>query len=391
MQMFYNLLPEFGSLPWTLKPVLVLVAEQCLSPNGRRMLMALVAAATAILWIVLAAFDLHAVPFLVCTGFVSLGSAMVDGLVDGRMAAEGGSDPEKASRLQYICQIGQTIGSLYVGLIAWTLGLSRVSSVCLTAAGWAAAGACIQFGPPAHNRHQEQDEALSAVGLSTLVGTWHDLASLASRTILLVAFVTFVVCLSPSLDTFLFRQHVVGILDSQQPLMSVAGTFGWFLGTTFYKMYISKGRSPEDALRMSLLIWPFSSLVTVLFVLSSSGPSAFVLCFAFVERASCEFGKALTFFPTKVLHQLHASRGCEGTACTLMEAGGTIGMVLARNLEWIFMGWYGVDPKSGARGFDTFWCVCLAALAWRVGTALATAFLLAPVLVKLSARKAHAK
>ena len=71
------------------------------------------------------------------------------------------------------------------------------------------------------------------------------------------------------------------------------------------------------------------------------------LALALVENALNEFGKALTFLPAAwpsvcgrhepqvtVLQQLHAPEGAEGTVFSLLQAAGTLGSLLGRNLEW---------------------------------------------------------
>lgn len=328
--------------------------------------------------------------FLSVTGLLSLGSALVDGLVDGQISAES-VDPATAVKLQYICQNGQAIGALYVGLIAWTLSLSKSTSLILTGVAWAAVAPFVLMSRRASSdrqrhcavderKHHEHESAKSDSGKPRVdrgVLSW--LVHLVNTTAGLVTILSFAVCLSPSLDVFLFRQHVLKLTPSQQALVSVAGTFGWFFGTVVYKFYIAKGRSPEKALMLCLTVWPIMSLVTIAFA-AFARTGAWALWFAMLEKVACEFGKAMTFMPTTVLQQLHTPQGYEGTAFTLMQSGGTFGMVLSRNLEWVLMGFYGVEPKLGSQGFDSLASVALATSAWRFGTAIIVALSVVPLL-----------
>ena len=95
-------------MPWTLKPLLIFLAEQLLSPKGRGWLLALAASVTGLAWVWLASGG----GLLLATGLVSLGSALVDGLTDGRIAAE--SDEQSGVRLQALCQAGHGLGALAV-------------------------------------------------------------------------------------------------------------------------------------------------------------------------------------------------------------------------------------------------------------------------------------
>eukprot|EP00928_Gymnodinium_smaydae_P072180 TRINITY_DN55592_c0_g1_i1.p1 TRINITY_DN55592_c0_g1~~TRINITY_DN55592_c0_g1_i1.p1 ORF type:complete len:442 (+),score=34.14 TRINITY_DN55592_c0_g1_i1:43-1368(+) len=373
MQLFHNLLPEFGSLPWTLKPLLVLLVEQTCTERGQRLLMAAIALGTGIVWMCITSFELGELLFLFCTGMVSLGSALVDGLVDGRVSAES-VDAESAARLQYLCQSGNTIGALYIGLIAWSFSLSKSSSLLLTACTWASIAPLALIGS-ASSQSQKSEKSPS----QARTDIFSTLSRLTNSTVILVAFLSFMVCLSPSVDTFFFRKQVLGVADSQQPLISVAGTFGWFMGTSLYKTKLSSGRTPEDSLRVCMLLWPLSSIITMLYV-AAAQPGPLILLLSALEKAACEFGKAMTFMPTTVLQQLHAPSGCEGTAFTMMQAGGTVGMILGRNLEWSFMNWFMVDPQLGSAGFANYLNVAFMALVWRCLTMLLGVLLIVPLL-----------
>lgn len=392
MQLFFSLLPEFGSLPWTLKPVFVFLIERSLGAVAQNLLVVLLATSVGVLWLLLEYVQLSATTFLACTGLISLGAALVDGLCDGCVSAES-TDAESASKLQYICQSGTTAGSLYVGLIVWALSISKSVSIHLTALSWMLIAPVTMYSlvTPSPLRHRASDakasesEKTQHTGIDKLSAFF---ASTANSGIPLVTVLSFLACLSPSIDTFLFRKQVLKLADSQQPLVTLAGTFGWFLGTSFYRMHLSKGRSPDAALRLCLLIWPFSLLATACLAWFPawfpSAPSLFVLAAAAFENASTEFGKAMTFMPTTVLQQLHATAGCEGTTFTLMQSGGTLGMVLSRNLEWYLMSLFLVEPQLGALGFANFHAVALAALAWRCTTAALLLTLLVPVLKRES-------
>ena len=383
MQLFYNLLPEFGSLPWTLKPFVVLGIEQFSSATGTCIAMALSALLTGTLWLCLTLWEPQGVAFLLCTGLVSLCSAAVDGLVDGRISAES-TDSEKAARLQYLCQTGQTLGALYVGGATWAFALSKRTSLLLTAGLWVAV-APVTIWAAGLDRGTSAAAAAAKAPFSMRQGVVGTAGALANRAVLLVAVLGFVVCLSPALDTFLFRKYVLGLADAQQPLVSVAGTCGWFLGTSAYKWGIAKGRTPEDALRVCLCAWPLSSMATAAFA-ALALPGPYVLWLAMLEEACREFGKAMTFMPTTVLQQLHSPKGCEGTAFTVMQSAGIAGMVLSRNLEWAMMDWVAVDPQLHAAGFRHFPLACVAALLWRLCTAVAVVVILVPVLPQFCAR-----
>ena len=145
-----NLLPEFGSLPWALKPLLVLLIERSCSAKARQQLLAMAAIITGLTWLLLSlslwtslnsvrtplfsklsvslgykkerscctlrlrSFRLRSwdgkdgTVLLFATALVSLGSAVVDGLTDGLISAE--STEASAVELQSLCQTGHSIG-----------------------------------------------------------------------------------------------------------------------------------------------------------------------------------------------------------------------------------------------------------------------------------------
>merc|ERR1719265_1315419 len=69
--------------------------------------------------------------------------------------------------------------------------------------------------------------------------TFSSLLSLANGAVGFVAIFAFFSCLSPKLDFYMFRQHVLGLSASQQALISMAGSFGWWLGASAYKHRIT--------------------------------------------------------------------------------------------------------------------------------------------------------
>lgn len=182
---------------------------------------------------------------------------------------------------------------------------------------------------------------------------------------------------------FLYRQHVLGLQGFQQPIISIAGTVGWFLCTLIYRK-LSAGRCATDALRLCLKLWALPLFFKILIL---RPPELLILPAALLENAANEFGKALTFLPVTVLQQLHAPAGCEGSAFTLMQAGGTVGVVLGRNFEWQLLHWCGVEMRLGAVGFANFPTLLLIAAAWRVLTATALYFFLLPRLDRKSGEK----
>ena len=98
--------------------------------------------------------------------------------------------------------------------------------------------------------------------------------------------------------------------------------------------------------------------------------------------------QAFDFLPVTVLQQLHTPAGCEGSAFTLMQAGGTLGTVIGRNFEWQLLRWCGVDMSLGAAGFSNFSAVLVVAGVWRATTALVLCLVLLPRLdAQLSQRK----
>ena len=177
-------------------------------------------------------------------------------------------------------------------------------------------------------------------------------------------------------QVFLYRKHVLGVQSFQQPIISIAGTVGWFACTVIYQK-LSTGRRATDALRLCLKLWPVPLVAKILIL---RPPEILVLPASLLENAANEFSKALTFLPVTVLQQLHAPTGCEGSAFTLMQAGGTLGMVLGRNLEWQLLRWCGVDITLGAEGFEHFSALLVIAAAWRVLTAMALCFALVPLI-----------
>mmetsp|Transcript_14938 Transcript_14938/g.43089 ORF Transcript_14938/g.43089 Transcript_14938/m.43089 type:complete len:460 (-) Transcript_14938:59-1438(-) len=370
LQLFYNLLPEFGSLPWTLKPLLMFLAEQNLSPRQRVLLAGIVSFLTASAWAVFASSDLSMHSFLLCTALVSLGSAIVDGLVDGRVAEES-VDSEAAAQCRFLCECGSITGGLLVGLIAWAAALGQRVLLLLTALAWAAVAPLIvvgdaHFGASAPRsphkgaaHHATADKDYSASGVS-----WR---SLFTGRMAIVSALSFVVCLCPTLDFFLFRQHRLGLTASEQSLVSVLGSCGWFLGVAAYRNRIAHGRSARGALQICLMLWPLGGCLSVV-AAAAAGPGTLGLMWACAEKVGMEFCKALTFMPCMVLMQLACPSGCASTAFTLMQCSGTVGCVLARNLEFACMAALGVDPKAGAGGFERFTLVAALCLGWRLGT-----------------------
>merc|ERR1712216_856384 len=134
---FYNLLPEFGSLPWTLKPVLMFLAEEYAGHKGRQWIAVSTTLLCALAFAYLATLNASGVVFLVCTATVSLASAVVDGLIDGRVA-ELSVDSESAAASRYLCECGTITGGLVVGTAAWLFGLGQGPALWLTAGTWAA-------------------------------------------------------------------------------------------------------------------------------------------------------------------------------------------------------------------------------------------------------------
>ncbi|CAE8655217.1 unnamed protein product, partial [Polarella glacialis] len=371
LQLFYNLLPEFGSLPWTLKPLLMLGAERFLGARGRCCLAALCALLCAAVWCCVAQrWGVSGSAFLLCTALVSLSSAVVDGLIDGRVAEES-FDADSAASCRYLCEVGQITGGLLLGAAAWLLSLGSWEALFMTSASWLAVVPCILASMPKKGKQlvvdpaDDKPDADSPKKGESLSG----LKSMANRSVALVSAFAFTACLSPSLDFFLFRQHVLLLSASQQSLVSVAGSCGWFLGTSVYRHKIAPGRPAHAALRACLLLWPCGALASVaVALLAKPGPSGFWLAIA--QHALAEFCKAMTFMPSTVLMQLHAARGCEGTAFTLMQWSGTIGQVLSRNLEYAFMAYFSVQPGLGSTGFEGFVFVAAASALWRLVTAL---------------------
>ncbi|CAJ1377625.1 unnamed protein product, partial [Effrenium voratum] len=289
LQIFSNLLPEFGSLPWALKPVLVLLVERR-SPKTRQQVLAAAALITAAAWLAAGG------GLLMATAMVSLGSAVVDGLTDGLIAAE--STETSAAKLQSLCQSGHSIGALFVGIAAWIFAMPSYVALGLTAVAWGAvAPFALQAGPaPSRGTFEMRPE------------------------VLLLALLGFLVCLVPPADSFLYRQHVLGIASFQQPVVSIAGTVGWFACTAMFRN-LSENRSPEGALRLCLKLWPLPLLAKLLLL----APKPWAMAAALLENAASEFGKALTFLPVTVLQQLNSPPGCEAAAFTLMQSGGTMG------------------------------------------------------------------
>lgn len=407
MQLFYNLLPEFGSLPWALKPALVYLAERALGPAGRQTLTALCGMLTGAVWLHIGASGTQGSEFLLCTALVSLGSAMVDGLIDGRVAEES-ADAETAASCRYLCETGQFAGGLLVGTAAWFFSFGPRSMLLLLAVAWvlvapcvglaplpasagaaapAAAPAASQGGPgaakaggdrggPAKNDGGGGGGPVKSEAPSGVRGL---LRAIANRSTAATAALSFAICLSPTLDFFLFRQHSLGLQASQQTLVSLSGSFGWFLGTSAYKQVLAVGRPAHMSLRTCLLLWPLGLLASVAVAVIAKSGSSLTLPLAAAEKAAAECCKALTFMPCTVLMQLHAPRGCEGTAFALMQWSGTIGQVLSRNVEYALMALAGA---SVSLGFSTFWQAAAAAAAWRVITA-ATLLAVLPLVPEL--------
>lgn len=371
LQIFYNLLPEFGSLPWILKPGLMFVAERFLGAWGQRVLTALCALLSGLIWLRLATSPIVGSEFLLCTGLVSLGSAVVDGLVDGRVAEES-RDGESAAASRYLCECGTFVGSIFVGVCAWLLSLGHAPMLILTAVAWAAVAPCVLLldrTASSSTKAGSSGKAVEATGEPLRLSS---LLSLLNGAVGWVSLLAFVSCLSPTLDFFLFRQQAMGLSASQQSLVSMAGALGWWLGTSSYRHRIAVGRPVHVALRTCLLWWPASALLQVAIAAlvvnaSITSTTTFAVPLAMAEKMASEFCKALTYMPCTVLMQLHSPPGYESTAFTLMQWSGTVGQVLGRNLEYLLMGAFGVSPTAG---FASFWRVAAAAAVWRPVTAV---------------------
>ncbi|CAK9080083.1 unnamed protein product [Durusdinium trenchii] len=311
------------------------------------------------------------------TALLSVASALVDGLTDGRIAVESAESAESAdaaAQLQRLCQTGHSLGALLVGFSAWLFSFSDCFTLAFTSLAWASIAPF----------------ALSASHTSRKVAKHSRPAPTTWWTppTLVVSALSFAVCVAPPADLFLYRQHVLGLQNFHQPIVSIAGTVGWFTCTLLYRNIsgVDRGAGGADAahapsvsaLRRCLRWWPFPMLAKVFILLAPS--TAFQLPLVLLESAAHEFGKALTFLPVTVLQQLHAVEGSEGSCFSLMQAAGTLGMVLGRNLEWQLLYICGVDLGHGAEGFRNFPALLLVALLWRLLTVLALMKLLIPLL-----------
>eukprot|EP00434_Breviolum_minutum_P017384 symbB.v1.2.015351.t1/scaffold1140.1/size135646/2 len=371
MQLFSNLLPEFGSLPWALKPLLVLVIERGCSAKSQQRLLAAAAIITAATWLLLSWHSTSGSALLLATALVSLGSAVVDGLTDGMISAE--STEATAAKLQSLCQTGHSIGALCVGIAAWALTMPDWLALTCTAFAWAVIAPVVMRTPVPVEKATSKKQMTSLPNL------------FLQRDAALVTILGFAVCLAPPADVFLYRQHVLGLEGFQQPIISIAGTIGWFSCTLIYRKKISAGRTATNTLRLCLKLWLVPLLAKALIL---SPTKVLVLPAALLENAANEFGKALTFLPVTVLQQLHTPAGCEGSAFTLMQAGGTLGTVIGRNFEWQLLRWCRVDMSLGAAGFSNFSAVLVVAGVWRATTALVLCLVLLP---RLDAHSASEK
>ncbi|CAJ1424856.1 unnamed protein product [Effrenium voratum] len=201
------------------------------------------------------------------TAMVSLGSAVVDGLTDGLIAAE--STETSAAKLQSLCQSGHSIGALFVGIAAWIFAMPSYVALGLTAVAWGAVvlllallGFLVCLVPPAV---AGQHSAMSHMP----VPLW---------------FVPLAFCrCGKAKDSFLYRQHVLGIASFQQPVVSIAGTVGWFACTAMFRN-LSENRSPEGALRLCLKLWPLPLLAKLLLL----APKPWAMAAALLENAASE-------------------------------------------------------------------------------------------------------
>lgn len=306
--------------------------------------------------------------FLVCTALVSLGSAIVDGLVDGRVA-RASTTARHATSVRYICECGAFCGGL-LGIFSWLLALDTPTVLCVTALSWASVAPC-QFASNLDSctvRHSDRGTMELLRRGMTSAGT------------VLVCLFGFLACLSPTLDLFLFRQKVLGFSAAQQSLVSVAGSLGWFMGTSVYRHFLSRRFPLNRVIPMCLCFWPLSCLFTAVVVMPIPGAGAAVLLVA-AEKLLAQFCITMTYMPCTVLMQLHATKGCESTAFTAMQLSGTLGQVLSRNLEYLVMTLFGVNPAHSS-GFHGFWHVALTAAIWRVATAVALLRWLVPRLAE---------
>eukprot|EP00929_Paragymnodinium_shiwhaense_P021739 TRINITY_DN14102_c0_g1_i3.p1 TRINITY_DN14102_c0_g1~~TRINITY_DN14102_c0_g1_i3.p1 ORF type:complete len:265 (+),score=35.36 TRINITY_DN14102_c0_g1_i3:283-1077(+) len=236
----------------------------------------------------------------------------------------------------------------------------------LLALAWMLVGPCAVIVPDnkkdSSGVHEPESESQAeAVGLRSLASTLWRGGGVSA------AILAFTICLSPTLDFFLFRQNALGWTASQQTFVSLAGSMGWFLGTTVYRHLFAPGRTARESLRMCLMIWPIAACFST-FVAASAMPGA-ISTFALVsaEKAAAEFCKALTFMPCTVMMQLHAPKGSESSAFTVMQLGGTLGSVIARNIEFYFTALAGVSPTTG---YDYFWQAAGLSAIWRIITAV---------------------
>mmetsp|Transcript_108897 Transcript_108897/g.249870 ORF Transcript_108897/g.249870 Transcript_108897/m.249870 type:complete len:432 (-) Transcript_108897:12-1307(-) len=317
-----NVLPEFGSALWVLKPAVCFIVETRGVGAGPVMLFA--AAVCAACWLALAFSDFSSpetLPLLL-TAACSLAAGSVDALVDSSVAKMGRT-VDSATSTRYLCERARVAGTILVGCVACFFKLETFSALGIAGCGWVVCTAAllrVKDGCPPCRKQQQKVEVGAQVVLVCCLGI--------------------AICGCPTPDLFLYRQKVLGFDASSQTMLSMVSTASWIAGVSFYTSILARGSSWTAVLRGVLLVWILQPLVSTWVVATES------INGAIFERAFCDFSKAVTFMPVNVLMQLVSPSGCEGTGFALMQMTGSLASVLGKNFDYQIQVQWGVTPET---------------------------------------------
>ena len=267
---------------------------------------------------------MHYYVIILFSASASFGSAASDALVDG-LIAEQSSHEEIAVQQRCASEYGRLTGGVLTGTLAWLGGLTFFYVFGLSALAWFSLFSIFFLGIKAEGNHNnyKQRSALSV-------------AEFLSKHNVLIALVTFLVCVTPNCDLFQYRKQAWKFTASDQTLVSTVSSIGWISGVTFYKN-VSKKWNWCSTFRMTLIIWclhPPIALAVVHLVnifLQNHDRSFMLFTFAIIERCTALFATAMTFMPCNVGMQLCCR---SGTAFALLQLVGALGSTVGRNLDF---------------------------------------------------------
>lgn len=327
LQLLGNFLPEFGSLPWAMKPLMCYVTERFqIVPGVAIRASALVC---AVVWFAFAshADGFHYWAIVLFSAAASFASAASDALVDGLIAEQSATE-SVAVEMRSASEYGRLFGGVLTGILAWGGGLTFVYIFAISGLAWFVLFSVFSCGARADGTPHS--------GIPRRAPTMNDFFK---SHVILIAAVTFLVCVAPTCDLFQYRKMEWKFSASDQTFVSTVSAVGWISGVTFYKKLSGRGGwNWLSAFKVCLLLWcshpPISILVMHLaksLVDVGQQRSFLIMAFAVVDKSFANFATAMTFMPCNVGMQL-AIRS--GTGFALLQLVGALGSAVGRNLDF---------------------------------------------------------